>query len=178
MPLKSFSFPIFELKNISYNPNTFNPLNSLLEFSSYIIIANELDTYELNGGNMYYNMAREIASIGKESNYNNGWSERWKKSKEIQENSFLRSIKYHFFYAWDSLLNKKKDEFINHIYLMHEAIELNNDFIGIDNHSKNFFKAYCKDISNFYFQIEFEDGLRYLINYDTENKDIYKEMLK
>ena len=123
-------------------------------------------------------MAREIASIGKESNYNNGWNERWKKSKEIQENIFLRSIKYYFFYAWDDLLNKKETDFINHIYLMHESIELNNDFIGIDNHTKNFFKAYSKDIANFYFKAAFEDGLTYLINYDTENKDIYKEYIE
>ena len=107
MPLKSFSFPIFELKNISYNQNTFNPLSSFLEFAGYILIANELDTYDLKGGNLYYNMAREIASTGKDSNYQSGWNDRWKKSKEIQENIFLRSIKYHFFYAWDQLASKE-----------------------------------------------------------------------
>ena len=111
MPLKSFSFPIFELKNISYNKNTFNPLSSFLEFAGYILIANELDTYDLKAGNLYYNMAREIASTGKDSNYQSGWSDRWKKSKEIQENISLRSIKYHFFYAWEHLINKKEEEF-------------------------------------------------------------------
>ena len=178
IPLKSFSFPIFELKNISYNPNTFNPLNSLLEFSGYILIANELDTYDLNGGNIYYNMAREIASIGKDSNYQSGWNERWKKSKEIQENIFLRNIKYHFFYAWDNLINKKEEEFKNHIYLMHEEIESNNDFIGMDNNTKNFLKAYSENIAEYYFQLEFRQGLAYLINYDTENKDIYEDYIK
>jgi len=178
MPLKSFSFPIFELKNISYNQNIFNPLNSLLEFSGYILIANELDTYDLNGGNLYYNMAREIASIGKDSNYQSGWNERWKKSKEIQENIFLRNIKYYFFYAWDNLTNEKEDEFKNHVYLMHESIESNNDFIGIDNNTKNFLKTYSKNIAEYYFQLEFKEGLTYLINYDIENKDIYKNYIK
>tara|TARA_B100000427_G_C15494880_1_gene589357 strand:+ start:84 stop:920 length:837 start_codon:yes stop_codon:yes gene_type:complete len=178
MTLKSFSFPIFELKNISYNPNTFNPLSSLLEFSGYILIANELDTYDLNGGNVYYNMAREVASIGKDSNYQSGWNERWKKSKELQENIFLRNVKYHFFYAWDNLMSKKKEEFKNHIYLMHEEIESNNDFIGMDNNTKNFLKAYSKNIAEYYFQLEFRQGLAYLINYDTENKDIYEDYIK
>ena len=35
MTLKSFSFPITQLKDISYNPNSFNNLSSLLEFGAY-----------------------------------------------------------------------------------------------------------------------------------------------
>ena len=178
MPLKSFSFPVFELKNISYNQNTFNPLSSFLEFAGYILIANELDTYDLKGGNLYYNMAREIASTGKNSSYQSGWNDRWKKSKEIQENIFLRNVKYHFFYAWDHLINKKNKEFEKHIYLMHEAIESNNDFIGIDNNTKNFLKAYSKKIAEHYFSLKFKEGLAYLINYDTDNKDIYEDYIK
>ena len=51
MTLKSFSFPINELKNISYNPNSFSPLNSLLEFIAHILIANETSgKYEYNEG--------------------------------------------------------------------------------------------------------------------------------
>ena len=177
MPLKSFSFPIFELKNISYNQNTFNPLSSFLEFAGYILIANELDTYDLKGGNLYYNMAREIASTGKDSNYQSGWNDRWKKSKEIQENIFLRSIKYHFFYAWDQLASKENKEFEKQVYLMHEAIESNNDFIGIDNNTKNFLKAYSRNIAEYYFKLKFKDGLIYLINYDIDNKDLYEDYI-
>ena len=178
MPLKSFSFPIFELKNIFYNKNTFSPLSSFLEFAGYILIANELDTYDLKAGNLYYNMAREIASTGKNSSYQSGWNDRWKKSKEIQENIFLRSVKYHFFYAWEHLINKKEKEFEKHIYLMHEAIESNNDFIGIDNNTKNFLKAYSKNIAEHYFELKFKEGLTYLFNYDVDNKDIYEDYIK
>jgi hypothetical protein len=61
---------------------------------------------------------------------------------------------------------------------MHEAIESNSDFIGIDNNTKNFLKAYCKNIAEYYFKLKFKDGLVYLINYDTDNKDIYEDYIK
>ena len=64
-------------------------------------------------------MATDIASNGKESTYSKGWNERWKKSKEIQENTYLREIKYYFFYALEDLLNEDEDAFKEHIYLMH-----------------------------------------------------------
>ena len=177
MMLRSFSFPVFELKNISYNPNTFNTLSSFLEFGAYIIIANELDTYEKNSGNQYYNMAMGIASEGKESAYSNGWSDRWKKCKEMQENIFLRNVKYYFFSAYENFLAQNPKEFEKHIYLLHESIESNNDFIGIDNNTKNFLKAYCNNIAEYYFEIEFKVGLEYLADYDIDNKETYQKFI-
>ena len=177
MTLKSFSFPIFQLKDISYNPNAFSNLNSLLEFGAYIIIGNELDTYELNKGNVYYNMSADIASEGKESSYPKGWSERWRKTKEIQENTYLRSTKYYFFYAYEDLLNENTESFKENLYLMQESIESNNDFIGIDNHTKNFLKAYSNEIAEYYYRIQFMDGLVFLSNYDIDNKVLYQKFI-
>ena len=177
MTLKSFAFPITQLNDISYNPNNFKNLSSFLEFGAYIIIGNELDIYELNGGNLYYNMATDIASDGKESTYSKGWNERWKKSKEIKENTYLREIKYYFFYVYEDLLNENNENFKEHLYLMHESIELNNEFIGIDNHTKNFFRAYSKDIAKHYYQIEFKTGLEFLSSYDIDNKNIYQDYI-
>ena len=61
---------------------------------------------------------------------------------------------------------------------MHEAIESNNDFIGIDNNTKNFLKAYSKKIAEHYFKLKFKKGLEYLVSYDTNNKDIYEDYIK
>ena len=178
MTLKTISFPISQLKDISFNPNNFNNLSSLLEFSAYLLIGNELDIYELNSGNLYYNMATDIASKGKESNYSKGWNERWKKSKEIQENTFLREIKYYFFYAYENLQNENLESFKEHIALMHESLELNSEYIGLDKHTKNFFRAYSKDIARYYYEIEFKKGLEFLSSYDIDNKKIYQDYIE
>ena len=60
---------------------------------------------------------------------------------------------------------------------MHESVESNNDFIGIDNNTKNFLKAYCNNIAEYYFEIEFKEGLEYLLDYDIDNKEIYQKFI-
>ena len=177
MPLKSFSFPISQIENISYNPNLFNPLSSLLEFSAHILIANEIDTYESKGGNEHFNIALAISQIGKESDYSKGWNDRWQKCKQIQENFFLRDMKYFYFLADESLYQQDIENLKINIRSFHNALKLNSEFIGLDNNSINFFKAFAKDLAVFYSQINFKEGLIFLSEYDIDNKSIYKNAL-
>tara|TARA_B100000131_G_scaffold315277_1_gene353414 strand:+ start:345 stop:1196 length:852 start_codon:yes stop_codon:yes gene_type:complete len=173
MTLKSFSFPINELKNISYNPNSFSPLNSLLEFIAQILIANEIDTYESKGGNEHYNIALSISQIGKESDYSKGWHERWRKCKQIQENFFLRDMKYYYFLSYEDWFNEDLESLKNNVDLLHNAIELNSNFIGIDNNTINFFKAFSKNIIQYYSTLNFKEKLSFLSEYDIDNKALY-----
>ena len=176
--LKSFSFPIAELKNISYNPNSFSPLSSLLEFIAHILIANEIDTYESKGGNEHYNIALSISQIGKESDYSKGWHERWEKCKQIQENFFLRDMKYYYFLAYEDFYNKNLDNLKLNINLFHNALKLNSEFIGTDNNTINFFKAFTKEIIEYYSVIDFQEGLIFLSEYDIDNKSLYIDAIK
>ena len=178
MPLKSFSFPISELNNISYNPHAFTPLSSLLEFIANLLIANELDTYDSKGGNEYYNIALSISQLGKDDDYSKGWNERWKKCKGLQENFFLRDIKYYYFLAYEDWHNKDFENLKTNIDFLHTAIKANNSFIGIDNNTINFFKAYSGEIVTYYSKINFTVGLEFLSQYDTNNKSIYLNALK
>ena len=184
IPLKSFSFPIAELKNISYNPNSFSPLSSLLEFIAHTLIANEIDTYESKGGNEHYNIALSICQIGKESDYSKGWSQRWEKCKAIQQNFFLRDMKYYYFLAYENFYNDNvniQQEFENlkiHVELLHNAIKLNSEFIGIDNNTINFFKAFREEIIQYYVSINFKEGLTFLSEYDIDNKSSYLKAIE
>ena len=178
LPLKSFSFPIAELKNISHNPNSFNPLSSLLEFIAHILIANEIDTYESKGGNEHYNIALSLSQIGKESDYSKGWNERWQKCKQLQENFFLRDMKYYYFLAYEDFYNQDIENLKLNIDLFHNAVKLNSNFIGTDNNTLNFFKAFAKVIVEYYSTIDFEEGLIFLSEYDIDNKSLYIESIK
>ena len=177
MPLKSFSFPISEFENISYNPNLFNPLSSLLEFSAHILIANEVDTYESKGGNEHFNIALAISQIGKESDYSKGWNDRWQKCKQIQENFFLRDMKYFYFLSDESLYQQDIENLKINVNSFHNALKLNSEFIGMDNNTINFFRAFAKDLAVFYSHISFKEGLIFLSEYDIDNKSIYKNAL-
>ena len=177
LTLRAFTFSTRDLNRVSYNINSFNSLSSLLEFSAYLLIANELDTYQSKGGNEYYNMALSLANKGKESDFSRGWNDRWKRCKAIKENTFLRDIKYYFFLAYENIQDNNLTEFKKNLYYMHEQIQLNNNFIGIDTNTLNFFKAYHKDIMNYYKKISFTEGLNYLKSYDIDNKSIYQEAI-
>lgn len=175
--LKNISFPLPQLKSISYNPNDYISLNSFLEYIAYILIGNEMDTYDLSGGNIYFNQASKIASEGKDSFYPNGWESRWKKTKEIQENQYLRTAKYYYFYALD-VFGKDEDSFARNVNLMHESIKLNQEFIGIDNNTKNFYKAYKLKIIEFYILLNMYEELLFLQNYDIDNKKFYQDAME
>ena len=157
--------------------NSFNPLSSLFEFSAYLLIANELDTYQSKGGNEYYNMAQSLANKGKESDFSRGWNDRWKKCKIIKENTFLRDIKYYFFLAYENIQDTDTGALKINLYHMHEQIQLNNDFIGIDTNTLNFFKAYHDKIIDYYKRIYFIEGLEYLMSYDIDNKSSNQEAI-
>ncbi len=178
MTLKSFSFPISQIDNINYNPNYFNPLSSLLEFIAHMLIANEIDTYESKGGNEHYNIALAISQIGKESDYSKGWNERWQKCKKLRENFFLRDMKYYFFLAYEDFENQDIENLKLNIDLFHSAIKLNSEFIGTDNNTINFFKAFAGEIIKYYSIINFKEGLTFLSEYDIDNKYLYKDALK
>ena len=177
MPLKSFSFPISQIENISYNPNLFNPLSSLLEFSAHILIANEIDTYESKGGNEHFNIALAISQIGKENDYSKGWNDRWQKCKQIQENFFLRDMKYFYFLAEESLYQQDIENLKININSFHNAVKLNSEFIGMDNNTINFFRAFAKNLVVFYSELSFKEGLIFLSEYDIDNKSLYKNAL-
>ncbi len=178
MPLKSFSFPISQIENISYNPNLFNPLSSLLEFSAHILIANEIDTYESKGGNEHFNIALAISQIGKESDYSKGWNDRWQKCKQIQENFFLRDMKYFYFLADESLYQQDIENLKINIRSFHNALKLNSEFMGMDNNTINFFRAFAKNLVVFYSELSFKEGLIFLSEYDIDNKSLYENALK
>ena len=175
--LKSISFPSNQLKSISYNPNDYKSLNSFLEYIACILIGNELDTYELNGGNTYFNQASKIASQGRESIYPSGWESRWKKTKEIQENHYLRNTKYYYFNAFD-IQYENEAVFEKNIKLMHESIKRNKEFVGIDNNTKNFLRAYKSKIVEFYKFLNMKEELFFLQNYDIDNKKLYQKAIE
>ncbi|MAV58377.1 MAG: hypothetical protein CMG07_00295, partial [Candidatus Marinimicrobia bacterium] len=88
----------------SYNPgqsffynNQFESLRSLVDYFALMIIAGDLDTYDLFGGEKYYKLAENIAASGKESSFNRGWDNRKNKSEDIKENYNLRKAKLYFF---------------------------------------------------------------------------------
>jgi hypothetical protein len=60
---KDFSFRYLEFQNMVYNPNSFESnLISVLAFHVYMVLGVDADTFELNGGDDYFDQAQTIVN--------------------------------------------------------------------------------------------------------------------
>ena len=176
---KSSTFPYYKGQSITYSSG-FDPLSSLLDYFAYIFIANEIDMYASLGGTPFYNLAEKIAIKGKESNYSNGWDERWKKCKRFIENAHLRKFRFHWYelnytmeFSQEGLDVKKKIalELENDIYYLKE-------FFPNDRNAFLFLDIYATQIGQYLGDLNMYEALIMLGTYDTDNNLIYRNSLK
>lgn len=72
---KNFSFRFIEFETMVYDQNSFNSnLISVLAFYSNIIIGMDMDSFALNGGSKYLEIASNIVNVAQSSGYK-GWSQ-------------------------------------------------------------------------------------------------------
>jgi hypothetical protein len=71
---KDFNFKYLEYQNLNFNPTQFQSnLISVLTFHVYMILGLDADTFELNGGDIHYKQARDIANYSQQGNVQ-GWA--------------------------------------------------------------------------------------------------------
>jgi|TARA_B100001059_G_scaffold69272_1_gene66323 hypothetical protein len=70
---KDFNFNYLEYQNLNFNSSQFESnLISVIGFHVYMILGMDADTFELNGGQKYYEQARDIANYSQRGN-SKGW---------------------------------------------------------------------------------------------------------
>ena len=70
---KDFNFNYLEYQNLNFNSSQFESnLISVIGFHVYMILGMDADTLELNGGQKYYEQARDIANYSQRGNLK-GW---------------------------------------------------------------------------------------------------------
>lgn len=78
---------------------TYDPLLNLVDYYIYMVIAGELDTYELFAGNPFYDRAQDLANQGQLSNYSTGWSSRLDEAIQASDGDHvpLREAKFYYY---------------------------------------------------------------------------------
>lgn len=72
---KDFSFRYTEFENLIFNPNTFDSnLVSVLAFYSYVILGMDSDTFILESGNPYFEIAQNISNVAQQGGAK-GWGQ-------------------------------------------------------------------------------------------------------
>jgi len=176
---KSCTFPYYKGQSISLS-SEFDPLSSLLDYFAYMFIANEIDKYYPLGGTTFFNLAEKLSIKGKDSNYSNGWDDRWKKCKKIIENNHLRNLRFHFYELQyllelpDSSLEQKNNlalELENDIYYLKE-------FFPNDRNAFLFLDIFSNQMAKILGELKMYESLIMLSSYDADNKLIYNSYLK
>ena len=176
---KSIQFPYERGRNIYYT-TTFEPLASFLDYYAFMFIASELDTYKYLGGTTSINRAIELADLGKDSDWSNGWDDRWKKSRKLKSNEYLRSMRFNYFRAMDALAAEKVDINIVRASMntFYEDLETLDKKLGSDKETLHFLKAYHERIAELLTALKMTDAMNLLILYDHDHKEVYESYLK
>ena len=176
---KGVQFPYSKGKKITYN-RSFDPLSSFLDYYAFMFIAAELDTWEYLGGTPFFNKAIEQADMGKDSNKSRGWEDRWKKSRKIKHNQYLRSMRYNYFLAQDELSNEKVDfdRVRAAMETFYENLKYIDEKLGSNKETLKFLDAYHLNIAELFSVLEINNALKLLMYYDDDHKKTYESYLK
>ena len=178
---KGIQFPYSQGQKIIYTPSfDLDPLASFLNYYSFMFIATELDTWEYMGGTSFFNRAIELSDLGKDSDWPNGWDDRWKKARKIKNNQYLRSMRYNFFVAMDALKAEKVD--INLVKTsmntFYEDLKSIDEKLGSNKEALKFLDTYHVSIADLMAALNMREGLKLLTLYDHDHKKVYTPYLK
>jgi len=173
---KSTTFPYRKGQSVTHSSD-FDPLSSLLDYFAYIFLANELDMYGPLEGTSYFNLAEKITIDGKDSEYSNGWSDRWEKCKKLIENVHLRNLRYNIYELMDNP-ELNADQKLEILIDLDDNIYYLKEFFPNDRNAFLFLKIYADEIGQILKKESMYDALILLSSFDVDNKKIYNEYLK
>ena len=176
---KGVQFPYAKGKKVMHT-SSFDPLTTFLDYYAFMFIATELDTWSYMGGTAFYNKAIEISDMGKSSEWSDGWSDRWKKVRNIKKNQYLRGMRFNFFMAMDALRAEEVNVDIikQSMNAFYEDIKLLDRKLGSNKEALKFLDAYHKEIAELVSVLNMRGCLELLVLYDHDNKKLYESYLK
>ena len=176
---KGVQFPYSNRRKL-YFTTLFDPLASFLDYYAFMFIASELDTWEYLGGTVFFNRAIELASSGRNSDWTNGWDDRWKKSRKLKDNQYLRSMRFNYFSALDALSAEEVNIDLVHVSMnaFYEDLQNLEKKLGSNRETLHFLKAYHVKIAELLAVLNLTNALELLILYDHDHKNVYESYLK
>jgi hypothetical protein len=163
--------------SLYYDPVLFEPLSGFLAFYANLILAGEIDTYEFNGGNYAYEMARDIALRGSASDYKKGWSSRIKLVDDLNRNMGLRKSRLAWYIAMDLLKDGDIERALEEINSMMDGIEQSFQDLGRDNHTQFFLKVHSETIARTLAMLGQVELLKDMKELDPDRRDLYQDAL-
>lgn len=174
---KSVQFIYNSGTSLYYDPVLFEPLSGFLAYYANLILAGEIDTYEFNGGNYSYEMARDIALRGSASVYKKGWSTRINLVDDLNRNIGLRKSRLAWYFAMDLFKDGDIEGTLKEINTMLDGIEQSFRDLGRDNHTQFFLKAHSGRIAKMLSMLGRKELLKDMKELDPDRRDLYQDAL-
>ena len=174
---KSVQFIYNSGTSLYYDPVLFEPLSGFLAYYANLILAGEIDTYEFNGGNYSYEMARDIALRGSASVYKKGWSTRINLVDDLNRNIGLRKSRLAWYIAMDLFKDGDIEGTLKEINTMLDGIEQSFRDLGRDNHTQFFLKAHSGRIAKMLSMLGRKELLKDMKELDPDRRDLYQDAL-
>ncbi len=161
-----------------YFRTSFDPLLDLIDFYAFMVIAGELDTYDLLAGTSFYNKAQDIANRGQLSNYATGWKSRLDEVILITDADHipLREAKY-YYYAALYYVEKEKNAENARQYAKGVVDRLRNVATRRPNSKalKRFFDSHYQEICTLFEYDLNRDNINTMIDINPTHSDVYRK---
>ena len=174
---KSVQFYYNSGNSLYYDPVLFEPLTGFLAYYAHLLLAGEIDTYEFNGGNGSFELARDIALRGSSSEYRKGWGSRTTLVDNLNRNIGLRKARLAWYIAIDLFKDGDMDGVIEELNTMLDGLAQSYRELGRDNYTQYFMKVNSDKIAKMLSMLGQKEFLKDMKELDPDRRDIYQSAL-
>ena len=174
---KSVQFYYNSGSSLYYDPVLFEPLTGFLAYYAHLLLAGEIDTYEFNGGNSSFELARDIALRGSASEYKKGWGSRITLMDNLNRNMGLRKARLAWYIAMDLFKEGNMDGVLEEVNTMLDGLEQSYRDLGRDNHTQYFLKVQSNKIAEILSMLGRTELLKDMKELDPDRRDVYQSAL-
>ena len=174
---KSVQFYYNSGSSLYYDPVLFEPLTGFLAYYAHLLLAGEIDTYEFNGGNSSFELARDIALRGSASEYKKGWGSRVTLVDNLNRNMGLRKARLAWYIAMDLFKEGDMDEVLEEVNTMLDGLEQSYRDLGRDNHTQYFMKVQSDKIAEILSMLGRTELLKDMKELDPDRRYVYQSAL-
>ena len=174
---KSVQFYYNSGSSLYYDPVLFEPLTGFLAYYAHLLLAGEIDTYEFNGGNSSFELARDIALRGSASEYKKGWGSRVTLVDNLNRNMGLRKARLAWYIAMDLFKEGNMDGVLEEVNTMLDGLEQSYRDLGRDNHTQYFLKVQSNKIAEILSILGRTELLKDMKELDPDRRDVYQSAL-
>ena len=180
---KGVVFEYSKNKALTYNPYHLKGLETIFDYYAFLFIGYELDTWGHSLGTKYINKAYQISS---ELGYSSNWENREKEIQIILDNTMLRETRFYYYkyldiiYSEDYIKNATnyKQQIKETIEQLYSNLVRIYEKLGNDKNTLKFINSISEEIALIFNNLEMNDAIEFLIDFDNDNINIYKKYLR